>query len=174
MAKRVNLSLYLTYTILCAVAYCVPAFFVFSKDRYQSTWLLFLGNSFFLISMLFGIININKKLNENGELRTLILSGVSLIVSSILTIGVLLAILFFGFNVSSIGSAHPNTVLKSAPSNTSIDGATNGLIFMLLVSGIFVNLLVGAFAAFIAAATAKQKQETAKGHKAAVANNVTN
>ena len=174
MKKRLNLSLYLTYSILCAVVYSVPMIILLSSRMFESVWLLFLGNSLFFLCVLFTIIHINNKLYENGSLGTLVLSGVYITLGSITVIGLFTLLLYFGFDIASLHRTGDVAAIRDSPAGNSGNSKSAGLVFMLFVCGMFINLFVGAFASFVAAVTAKQKQTTARGKKAVVTDDVTN
>ncbi len=173
MKKRLNLSLYLTYAVICAVVYSVPMLLLLTNRMFEDVWLLFLGNSLFFISILFSIIHINNKLYQNGNLGTLILSGICVTLASMAMIAVITFLLYLGFDISSLHRTGTAASIHDSPNTNSPDGKSSGLVFMLFVCGLFVNLFVGAFASFVASVTAKGRQTTEKGKKARVTDDVT-
>lgn len=167
--KNLNLSLYITYAILCAVIYSIPMLFLLINKKFEGIWLLFLGNSLFFLCVLFSIIHVNKKLYENGNLGTLVLSGIYITLASLGMIAFITLLLYTAFDLSSLHKTGSKVIIHDAPAS-----ATTGLVFMLFVCGLFVNLFVGAFASFVAAVTAKGRQTTEKGKKARVTDDITN
>ena len=170
--KRLNLSLYLTYAVLCAVVYSIPMLFPLINKTFEQIWLLFLGNSLFFISVLFSIIHVNKKLYENGNLGTLVLSGIYVTLASIALIAIITLLLYTGFDLSSIHKTGNVEAIHNVANRDDSGTNSSGLVFMLFVCGLFVNLFVGAFASFVAAVTSKGKQTTEKGKKAYVRDDV--
>lgn len=168
MKKSLNLSLYITYAFLCAVIYSIPMLFLLINKQFEDVWLLFLGNSLFFLCVLFSIIHINKKLYENGNLGSLVLSGMYVTLAALLAIGLITLIAYAAFDLSSLHKTGDKATIQDAPANTD-----TGLVFMLFVCGLFVNLFVGAFASFVAAVTAKGRQTNENGKKARVTDDVT-
>ena len=168
MKKTLNLSLYITYALICAVIYSIPMLFLLLTKRFEDVWLLFLGNSLFFLCILFSIIHINKKLYENGNLGSLVLSGMYVTLAALVAVGCITMIAYAGFNLSSLHKTGDRATIQDAPAS-----ATTGLVFMLFVCGLFVNLFVGAFASFVAAVTAKGRQTNEKGKEARVTDDVT-
>ena len=173
MKKRLNLSLYLSYAILCSAVYSIPMLILLVGKMFENVWLLFLGNSLFLVCILLSIIHINKKLYENGNLGTLVLSGIYVTIASIGMIALITLLLLLGFDLASIHKTGSVAAIHDAPDGISSNGKTSGLVFMLFVCGLFVNLFVGAFASFVAAITAKGRQTTEKGKKVRVTDDLT-
>lgn len=172
MSKRVNLSLYLTYSSLCAMVYSVPLVFLLINKLFENLWLLFLGNSLFFLVVLFSIIHINNKLYQNGNLGTLVLSGIYVTLASIVMIAVIAIVLYISFDLSSLRTTGDPEALHDVSNISTDQGNASNLLFMILVSGLFVNFLVGAFASFVASATAKRRQSTEKGKKANITNDL--
>ena len=168
MKKSLNLSLYITYAVVCAVIYSIPMLFLLVNKRFEDVWLLFLGNSLFFLCVLFSIIHINNKLYENGNLGSLMLSGIYVTLAALGAVGLITLIAYTAFDLSSLHKTGDKATIHDAPAS-----ATTGLVFMLFVCGLFVNLFVGAFASFVAAVTAKGRQTSEKGKKARVTDDVT-
>ena len=169
MKKNLNLSLYITYAVISAVIYSIPMLFLLINKRFEDIWLLFLGNSLFFLCILFSIIHVTKKFYENGNLGTLVLSGMYVTLASLGMIAMITLLSYTTFDLSSLHKTGNKAIIQDAPAST-----TTGLVFMLFICGLFVNLFVGAFASFVAAVTAKGRQTTEKGKKARVTNDVTN
>ena len=129
MKEKYLFSYYIKYSIVCAVAYCIPVFFFFRTDTFSGAWLLYLGNTFYITLLLISGLFVNKKLNDYASLRSMIMAGVKVIVSSILIICVITTIMLLAYN--------RNSTVPLAPDKT------DSLIYMLLMDAVFVNFIIG-------------------------------
>jgi hypothetical protein len=150
MEEKFLFSYYYKYSIACCLAYCVPVFIFFKNETFSGLWLLYLGNMCFGCLLLVSGLFVNKTLHNNASLRSLIIPGVKVIVSSIIIICVAVALMAFIFR---------SRVMLQAPTNY------NGLYSALALNAIIVNFLLGMLLVFIGAITIKTNQRNAKGEE---------
>jgi hypothetical protein len=150
MEEKFFFSYYYRYSILCAVAYCVPVLFFFKNERFSEMWLLYLGNICFGILLLISGIFVNNKLHQSASLKAMITSGLKVIASSIILMCIITAILAFIFR---------HNILLQAPVNY------NGLYYTLPVNVIVVNFLLGTLCVSIGAFSIKTNQRNEKGEE---------
>ncbi len=153
MQEKFLFSYYYKYSLLCALAYCIPVFFYLENDSFTNSWVLYIGNTAYILLLLVSGYFVNKKLNDYASLRSMIIAGVKVIFSSILLICVLTTILAFAIRGNS------SAVVKSAPDTT------DNLYYMLPLNAVLVNLLMGSFAVVVGAFTLKQNQKNARGQE---------
>lgn len=150
MDERRFVPFYSKYTIICSLAYIIPVYVFFKNEKFSELWLLYLGNSCFGCLLLVSGVFVNKKLHSSASLRSLLLPGLRVITSSIITICVLLGILGLSFR---------RDIVQQAPTNY------NGLFIGLAINAIVVNFLLGTFAVFLGAVTIKTNQRNEKGEE---------
>ena len=150
MQEKFLFSYYYRYSIICAIAYCVPVFFFFKNEKFSEFWLLYLGNMCFGCLLLISGIFVNKTLHSSASLRSLIVPGIKVIVSSIIIIVLIVAILAVIFR---------KTVMQQAPTNY------NGMYYEMALNVIIVNFLLGVIAVFLGAVAIKTNQRNEKGEE---------
>lgn len=150
MDERRFVPFYSKYTIICSLAYVIPVFFIFKNERFTDLWLMYIGNSCFTCLLLVSGVFVNKKLQSSASLRSLVIPGLRVITSSIITICILLGVLALMFR---------HTIIEKHPANY------NGLFFALAVNAILVNFLVGTMAVTLGAVTIKTNQRNEKGQE---------
>jgi hypothetical protein len=153
MKEKFFFSYYYKYSLLCALAYCVPVCFFLDKETYSNLWVLYLGNICYVILLLISGIFVNKKLNDYASIKAMLTAGSKVIFSSIAMICVILLILFLVVK-SSFGG-----VVKLAPD------VTDNLYYMIPLDATLVNLFIGFFGVGIGAVAVKQIQKNAKGQE---------
>src|SRR5690242_12236137 len=97
MKEKLLFSDYYKYSIPCAVAYCTPAFFFFINEKFQNTWLLYLGSALFAFAVLVSDVFVSKQLKDMSRFRAMIGAGIKITVSSIIIICLVVALLAFIF-----------------------------------------------------------------------------
>ena len=150
MQEKRLFPFYSKYTLVCALAYIIPVFFFFRQEKFSELWLLYLGNSCYGCLLLVCGIFVNKKLHSAASLRSLVVPGIKVIVSSITVICALLVILALSFKT---------TTVQQAPTNY------NGLFVSLAINAVIVNFLLGTLAVFLGAITIKTNQRNEKGEE---------
>jgi hypothetical protein len=157
MFKDLKLSLYIKYSILAAVAYCVPIIFFVRDSTFRDAWLLYLGNALFLVVISLFMLFFNKTKNQNAPSTSMLIAGHATTVMGILIACLLSFIILIIFVPGLFHSGTTEKVLTDAPANHVRD-KTNGLAFMVFMNAIFGNVIVGSFSSIMLAFTVKRDQ----------------
>lgn len=163
MFRKEYVSKYLTYGILAAVLFCLPMIYFVNSADYRKTWLLFLGNVFFLVVICVFLLSFNKMKFENTSTQNMVVAGHLTTLTGIVISCIVAAITIAFFSPSLSGD-----IMVDAPSQTGT-GSTHGLIFFVFMNSIIGNLAGGSFASVIVPYTAKKNQT--KDQKSEVVNN---
>ncbi len=138
MLKKYPLSSFVKYAVAAAIVYSIPAAFFIKNEIYSQTWLLFMGNGFFLCVLL-GFIFFYKNPNSNNTklyplFSGLIVTAMGVIISCILVSLIIILIKPSFFSIS------PSNSITHSPSSIQ------GLALMLYMDAIGGNAIAGAFA----------------------------
>lgn len=140
MLKKYPLSSFLKYAV--AALYSIPATFFIEKEIYSKTWLLFMGNAFFLCIMFWFII-FYKKANDNNTGKLFMLFS-GLIVTAM---GVIITCVFITLIIviakSSFFSVSASNNITHAPVGIP------GLAFVLYLNAVAGNVIAGSFASIM-------------------------
>ncbi len=146
--------LYLTrYSIIPALLYLIPVIFFLTDESFSQTWMLYLGNAFFLCYIfIFTLLFFkNKTDNENSPANT----GIAV---TIIGIGFSCALIILSIIILAPGLFHFETstgvLANKPPSFSHTDEA--GIWFILFANATIGNLVAGAFSSVMAAAVIKQ------------------
>ena len=139
-----KLFFHFKYSLACAIAYCIPAFFLFESGKYSNAWLLYLGNFCFAIILITGNVLLNNRKPELQTLRPMITTALKIELKGIVITCVLLLALVFIF--------HAGNILKHEPANVL------GLYIMLPLNAVIINLAVGGICIFFWVISAKKKE----------------
>src|SRR4051794_25197365 len=88
---------YFKYAILPALIACIPMFFFLRDARFSETWLLYLGDALFLVSMIIVMVILNKKTEENAATGSLLIVGHAITIFSIVIVAIVGFILLLVF-----------------------------------------------------------------------------
>ncbi|RYY30749.1 MAG: hypothetical protein EOO04_03990 [Chitinophagaceae bacterium] len=146
--KGVNPKPYLVYSIIAALLYNVPLIFFINRADFSDAWLLYLGNFLFMLMVGWFLMTFNFKRDENaGTLVMFTASSITTVIGAIFAVLVsLFLILVLVPGIFQPGLA--DKVLVNEPAQ-SVDGKTNGLVFMVLVNAVFGNVFCGMFVSII-------------------------
>src|SRR5689334_18332806 len=97
MKEELSFSDYYKYCIACAIVYCIPVFFFFLDEKFQNTWLLYLGSALFAFTVLISDVVVSKKLKNVSRLKAMIIAGFKIIFRSIIIACIIVALLAFIF-----------------------------------------------------------------------------
>lgn len=136
MKEELSFSDYYKYCIACAVVYCIPVFFFFINEKFQNTWLLYLGSVLFAFAVLISDVVVSKKLKNVSKLSTMFTTGLKIIFRSIIIVCVIVALLAFIFR---------NNIFKQRPANF------DSLYLLLPLSAILVNAMAAVFCVHVGA-----------------------
>ena len=168
MFKREYLSSYITSAVIATVLYAIPMVFFLKNADYQKTYLLYIGNFLFLISIAVFVLVFNRSKGENASTQTLKAAGhVATLFGVILSV-VVATIALVIFVPDIFGSGKSETLLSNAPAETGT-GKTNGLVFILYMNTIIGNFSGGSIASILMPITVRRDQT--KDRKSEVLNN---
>lgn len=168
MFKREYLSSYLKWGIIAALAFCIPMIIYVNSENYQKTWLLFLGNGLFLVSIAVYMLTFNAKKGGDASTQTQIAAGHIATVFGIIISCIVAAIAIAVFIPDIFSPGLSDKALENAPSQTGT-GKTHGLIFFVYMCAVIGNVCGGSFASIILPYSAKRNQT--KDRKSEVLNN---
>ena len=168
MFKKEYLSDYIKSAIIAAVVFAVPMVMFLKSANYQSTYLLYIGNFLFLISIGIFVLAFNKKKADNASTQTLRAVGHVATILGVLLSTIVAAIALFILVPDIFNSGKSDTILENAPAQTGT-GKTNGLVLMLFMNTIIGNFAGGSIASILIPITAKKNQT--KDKKSEVLNN---
>jgi hypothetical protein len=147
---------YFKYAILPALIACIPMFFFLRDARFSETWLLYLGDALFLVSMIIVMVILNKKTEENAATGSLLIVGHAITIFSIVIVAIVGFILLLVF-VPDLFSSDAGRTLKQTPANM-IHGNTNGLAFIVFMNALFGTGSAGSFVSIMMSYTMKKEQ----------------
>lgn len=149
---------YFLRAFIAAAVYCITVIIFLIQKQFQSIWLLFLGNALYLAAVATIIFLSNKAQKFEGSPLTSAISGHVLSLTGAAMSVVLSLILYFLFYAGVDGSK--GETLHQAPANVSSNGATHGMLFVLIVVSALGNTITGFFAAIFTSFGASKKQES--------------
>lgn len=157
MSNKSQFSSYLTYGLISAILFCIPATFFIRSGDFRQIYLLYLGNALFLIGILLFLLQYNKKRAENASTSSMLISGHLTAVTGIVIACILSLLLVFIFS-PDVFSSHPDTVLENAnPAQQGI-GKPRGVLFVLFMDAIIGNFCTGSFVSLLFPYTIKKDQ----------------
>ncbi len=152
MFKKLPLYL-IRYSIIPALLYLIPAIFFLKDDSFSQTWILYIGNAFFLCYIfVFALLFFKNKVdNKNSPANT----GIAVTVMSIALSCALIVLSISIFAPGLFHFASSNGVLANKPPSFA---KTNefGIWFILFANATIGNFVAGAFSAVVAAAIIRQ------------------
>jgi len=168
MFKKEYLVSYITWGIIAAIAFLIPTLIFINSENYAQTWLLFLGNGFFLVVIAIYMLTFNSKRGGDVSTQTQMAAGhiataIGIIISCI---AAAIAIAVFIPDVFSPGLS--DKALANAPAQTGT-GKTHGLVFFVFMCAVIGNICGGSFASLMLPYAAKRNQT--KDRKSEVLNN---
>ncbi|UAY52857.1 hypothetical protein [Ferruginibacter albus] len=128
-------------SLICSIAYCLPVFFLFRNDTYSNVWLLYLGNICFAILLLACTIFLKNKKEGLPTIQSIMSLAIKIEIGSILISCLIILLLGFIYKDGNI--------LKHQPANVL------GLYYMLPLSTILINFVIGIFGVYIWSITTK-------------------
>lgn len=168
MFKKEYFGSYIIWGIISAIAFCIPMIIFINSEDYAQTWLLFLGNGFFLVAIAIYMLTFNKMKGGDASTQTQMAAGhiataIGIILSCIVAA---IAIAVFIPDIFSPGLS--DKALENAPSQTGT-GKTHGLVFFVFMCATIGNLCGGSFSSLMLPYAAKRNQT--KDRKSEVLNN---
>lgn len=143
-------SNYFKTGITAAVAYCILLVMFLKNETTDNSWILYLGNFFFTVTIAIGATIINKQMHDETRFLKMLGSGVKLTIASIIiTIPFMVAIFYLFGN-------------QDIPKTTNTQTSLNPL-SMLFVNLIVVNVFTGSFASLLSALVFNRYPKNSKG-----------
>ncbi len=139
---------YLLRGLIAAGVYCITVVLFLYQEKFQSIWLLFLGNALYLAAIAIIVFLSNRAHKFEDSPITSTISGHILSVTGAALSVILSLVLYFLF-YAGIDGAKGET-LHQAPANLSGNGATHGMLFVLVIVAALGNTVTGFFAALFA------------------------
>ena len=142
---------YFLPALIAASVYCITVVIFLSSEKYQSIWVLFLGNALFLFSIA-AIVYLSNKSKANVQAMTSAISGTVLSITGAAISVILSILLYLAFSAFNKGEK-----LHEAPAAMSVHPVFN-ILFVLVVIAALGNTISGFFAAlFTSFDSAKSK-----------------
>ena len=135
------LKTYFIRAFVAACIYCTTVVLFLIQERYQSVWLLFLGNALYMLAVATIIYFSNKAKQFNESSITSAVSGHILSFSGATMSVILSVLLYVGFAIGNHGEE-----LHNAAADMSADPEFS-MIFILIVVAALGNTISGFFAA---------------------------
>ena len=136
---------YLVRGLIAASVYCITVVLFLIQKKFEAIWLLFLGNALFLASIaIITYLSSRAQKFEGSPIASTVSGHILSFTGAALSV-VLSLVLYFLFNAGIDGSK--GETLHQAPANLSGNGATHGMLFVLVVVAALGNTVTGFFAA---------------------------
>ncbi len=149
---------YLLRGFIAAAVYCVTVVIFLYNKSFQSIWVLFLGSALYMAAVA-TIIYLSSRAHKfaDSPLTSAISGHVLSLTGAALSV-ILSLILYFLFYIGIDGTK--GETLHQAPADLSANGATHGMLFVLIMVAAFGNTITGFFAAIFTSFGASKKQES--------------
>jgi len=155
------LRIYFKYSILPSIVASVPMVFFIRDAAFSETWLLYVGNAFFLFSMITVMLILSKNAHFNAGTGSLLIAGHAITIFSIANICLLAFIILLLYVPGLLHVGNTQKALKQTPPNMVFD-KTNGLLFIVFMNAVFGTGTAGSFASIIMAYSMKTNQKEDK------------
>lgn len=157
MFKNLKVLPLVKYGFIAAALFSVPMIFFVRESTFSQSWLLYLGNFMFMLSVAAYMVYFSERKNENASTTSHLLTG-----HVVTVIGVILAVIISLIALSILvpgifQSGQADQVLERAPAQVQ-GRKTNGLVFMVLMNAIVGNVSTGSFISIILAYYQKRDQ----------------
>lgn len=157
MFKKEYLSSYIKWGLISAIAFCIPMIIFVKSDDYTATWLLYLGNVLFLISIAMCMLAFNKDQRENASTQTMMAAGHMTTIFGIVISCIVAAVALAIFIPDLFSSGVSDKALGDAPSQTGT-GKTHGLILFVFMNATIGNFCGGSFSSILIPYSARKNQ----------------
>lgn len=148
MFKKFHWRHYLAHAFVAAILYIIPVFIFIKDTAYSQTWLLYLGNFLFMITMAVFLFAFNRRRGKNASSMAMFtasnITAVMGIIIACLLCFILISIMIPGL----FHSGPPDKVLTGAPANT-IQDKTHGLLWMVFGNAVIGNVATSFFVSII-------------------------
>ncbi len=150
---------YLLRGLIAAAVYCITVVIFLYHKTFQSIWVLFLGSALYMVAIATIVFLSNKTRNTTGSAGTSSVSGYVLSLTGA-ALSVLLSLLLYLLFYAGIATGKTGETLHQAPADLSGNGATHGMLFVLIVVAALGNTITGFFASLFTSFGASKKQSS--------------
>ena len=142
------------YAILPAILFSIPLIFFLQDEKFEKTWLLYLGNALFLFCIFVFVLLYSKKSNTNSPLN----AGLSVTFMGIAFCFILaiICIIVFAPGLFNIGAA--KDTFHDMPAALP-PGHRHGVLLMVLADLIIGNVTAGSFGAVMASGAMRRHRD---------------
>jgi hypothetical protein len=148
---------YFKYAVLPSAIASVPTIFFIQDSTFSQTWLLYLGDAFFLCSMIVVMLILSKNAHHEAGTGALLIAGHAITIFSIILICLIAFIMLLVYVPDLLIAGNTHKALKQTPANIVLD-KTHGLMFILFMNGVFGTGTAGSFASIMMSYTMKREQ----------------
>lgn len=157
MFRNLKILPLVKYGVIAALLFCIPMIIFIFDSTYSKTWLLYLGNFLFMLSIAGYMVYFSQRKDENASTSSHLITG-----HTVTVIGVILSLIVSLIALSVLvpgifQSGTHNQVLEEAPSQ-DMGRKTNGLVFMVLMNAVIGNVITGSFVSIILSYYQKKDQ----------------
>ncbi len=154
--KRVKLLSHPGYSILAGGQYCILLLIFIISDRFESIWLLYLGNVLFGIAIALFMLHHSKNRTESASTTGMIAAGTQVTIAGVILSAAIALLMLLIFAPQHFGNSGANARGQYLVQDLNQSNGNLSLtVFMNLIIG---NIAAGSFAAVIFAYAAKPDQ----------------
>ncbi len=146
MFKKDFVKTYLLRGLVAAAVYGVTVVIFLTQQKFQSIWLLFLGNALYMLTIALLVYLYNRQNQFRESPVTSAISGHILSFTGAALSVVLSLLLYFAFS-TGIGDGQPGELLRQVPAQMKESNTNHGMLFVLVVVAALGNTITGFFAA---------------------------
>jgi heme/copper-type cytochrome/quinol oxidase subunit 2 len=157
MFKNLKVLPLVKYGLLAAVLFSIPMIFFIRESTFSQSWLLYLGNFLFMLSVAGYMIYFSERKNENASTTSHLITGHVVTVIGVIVALIVSLIAIFLFVPGIFQSGQADQVLERAPAQEQ-GRKTDGLIFMVLMNAVVGNVSTGSFVSIILSYYQKRDQ----------------
>ncbi len=137
---------YLVRGLIAAIVYSVTVVIFLTQQRFQSIWLLFLGNALFMLAVATLVYLHNRQNKFSDSPVTSAISGHVLSFTGA-TLSVILSLLLYALFATGVVDGEKGEILKQVPAQMRESSSNHGMLFVLIVVAALGNTITGFFAA---------------------------
>jgi len=140
---------YLMFGLLAAVAYCVFLLMHLGRGDYESSYLLYIGNTLFgAVILIYNLTLINKPYVKDRTVSMTMIGHLATLAGTIISV---LMVVIAGLVI------YPGATLDNAPANTQGDRPA-GWMMMVGMNAFLINFAVGSFLSIMTSYAGKKNQ----------------
>lgn len=133
---------------MAALLYCTTAGIFIYYESYVQSWVLYMGNALFGMTIAFFLYKYYKRSNYSLKITQLIVAGGKTIIAGVIISCIICVMLLLIFEPGFfLQAANANNVLKNPPAQ--LQHGKNGYLLVLLMDAVIGNMGAGSFIAVI-------------------------